>query len=1258
MHLLDKRFPRLNLPARGAPRTAYAVLLFAALSILAPALCRAAQDERFPQTPAEFLVNKDNALLQSAVRQDSATLRELEAAASTHGGFKDAADLTDHAVALLALGRTKDARDQLIQATERTRGDALLTRRINLVSFFVSLRDRSFAEAASRLKDACSTQDDADSVVCAHLAARVASLSGDRETALAAIRQLHQRTGIVTFPDHFFPNNASWDAVRVSDYVVMKSFDEPLWDVYHQDWQRATVRSNYISKYDVTSSRSFEDAWQSLDKLVKFEFELGNFDAALGWLKEFEVGALSHDWQLPIERTGYAARAYFGMGRQAEAEEALAGTEQWLRDTFKQPTEFYFASLDFVATFDVPGLEALAIPRLRKIWDTASKQKAVDARLAAFEAGITLLADYERTADLTAFEQMRQAILPLAGALQGQIPDRWPGRRFDLTWVELRTAQAILNYDARPERLMASAERLEQALLVLKRKIDLTRYANLQEAKDAKDRIAAADSKVNKTDREIVAASDLEYELIPLLARLYMRLKLWDKAAPLLESSYYLTMREFVCGRPREQVAITIELLQVALERKNEADIKNWDGETRACLLAWDNKSPQLAWLLAWDARRYATNGNLYAAEFALARAIFIQRQMDRPRDRQLAAYLEQYADLLNEEGDAPHALELMKSAAEIVTAIDQARWSADEKAIVEAQIAHYADLATNLNALPARNSLLEAGFQLSQYWLNNDAGRAVEALARRNKLGNEKLSALIQQRDQLYYQSELLDHQFATVLGTTDARTVLQRRQNIAARERSVDGAIRTIDDAIAAQNTLLAPQILTITEAQALIGKDQVLIYFVVGSNEIIRWTLSRSQVAVKHLAITRQHLSAMLARIRCSVDSSAWTLDDARHLRSCADREPLTDYSNFDVLDLPFDLATASQLFDALFDTNPTSRSASEWTIIPSGELASLSFAVLATSLPPPKSDRNIDLDKVGWLGRQYALSTVPSVASLRDFKHQPSKAVRAYIGFGNPALLREDSFPELQSCGDKQETFCSARSMPKSTSSGKNNLHQATFPPLPQTACEICAIGAYFRKDGQGQDSKIVLGAGMTRAAVKALGAPRAGDGRSELQDYRVVHFATHGLMTGEIANEEPGLVMSAARADVRPVATNILTAGDIADLRLDAEWVILSACNTAAGRERGGEAFSGLARAFLYAGARSVLVSHWSVSTNAALRISTSAMRALVFDPDLSRAQALQSAINNILSEGRAERDAVKLHPAYWGPFAIVGAIRE
>ena len=106
---------------------------------------------------------------------------------------------------------------------------------------------------------------------------------------------------------------------------------------------------------------------------------------------------------------------------------------------------------------------------------------------------------------------------------------------------------------------------------------------------------------------------------------------------------------------------------------------------------------------------------------------------------------------------------------------------------------------------------------------------------------------------------------------------------------------------------------------------------------------------------------------------------------------------------------------------------------------------------------------------------------------------------------------------------------------------------------------------------------------------------------DLSDYRVLAFATHGLVSGELSGlGEPALVFTPPETGTE-ADDGLLTASEIATLELDADWVILSACNTAAADGTpGAEGLSGMAKAFFYAGARALLVSHWAVNSEAAV----------------------------------------------------------
>jgi CHAT domain-containing protein len=155
----------------------------------------------------------------------------------------------------------------------------------------------------------------------------------------------------------------------------------------------------------------------------------------------------------------------------------------------------------------------------------------------------------------------------------------------------------------------------------------------------------------------------------------------------------------------------------------------------------------------------------------------------------------------------------------------------------------------------------------------------------------------------------------------------------------------------------------------------------------------------------------------------------------------------------------------------------------------------------------------------------------------------------------------------------------------------------------------------------------------------------------LADYRVVYFATHGLVAGDIKGlAEPSLALTIP-PQPSDLDDGLLTASEVAQLKLNADWVVLSACNTAAGDKPGAEALSGLARAFFYAGARALLVSHWSVASDAATRLTTTTFDIMSSNPTIGRAEALRRAMLAYMSDQAHPRNA---YPAVWGPFSVVG----
>jgi CHAT domain-containing protein len=261
----------------------------------------------------------------------------------------------------------------------------------------------------------------------------------------------------------------------------------------------------------------------------------------------------------------------------------------------------------------------------------------------------------------------------------------------------------------------------------------------------------------------------------------------------------------------------------------------------------------------------------------------------------------------------------------------------------------------------------------------------------------------------------------------------------------------------------------------------------------------------------------------------------------------------------------------------------------------------------------------------------------------------------IGFGNPLLDGPDAryaglaklAREKQRCPEPGLRVATARPVLRSgvptvaTGGGLASLtHLRMQTPLPETADELCAVA----RDLKALPGGVRLGVEATEREVKRLSAS------GELAQYRMVHFATHGALAGELSGtHEPGLILTPPDA-ASEEDDGYLSASEIASLKLDADWVILSACNTAAAAATSAEALSGLARAFIYAQARALLVSHWAVDSDAAVKLVTGAVRAIARDRRVGRAEALRRAMLTLIDRGSPHQ----AHPAYWAPFVVVG----
>ena len=298
-------------------------------------------------------------------------------------------------------------------------------------------------------------------------------------------------------------------------------------------------------------------------------------------------------------------------------------------------------------------------------------------------------------------------------------------------------------------------------------------------------------------------------------------------------------------------------------------------------------------------------------------------------------------------------------------------------------------------------------------------------------------------------------------------------------------------------------------------------------------------------------------------------------------------------------------------------------------------------------------------VPWLARTHAVTMVPSAAALQTLRAlPPGKATRdKLIGFGDPLFSTEQAqarAPIVLANAGTTTTVApttTTRGLPLERRSsprleGVNSAELAMLPPLPDTAEELKAIAAALGADPA---TSLNLGRDANVQRVKSL----------DLSSFKVVAFATHGLVPGELDGlTQPALALSAPEVS-GTAGDGLLTMGEILTLKLDADWVVLSACNTAAGAGEGAEAASGLGRAFFYAGTRAILVTNWSVDSASARALVSEIFRRQTADPTLSRSEALRQAMMSLLDgpgvlDGAGKPLFTYGHPLFWAPYSIIG----
>jgi CHAT domain-containing protein len=317
-------------------------------------------------------------------------------------------------------------------------------------------------------------------------------------------------------------------------------------------------------------------------------------------------------------------------------------------------------------------------------------------------------------------------------------------------------------------------------------------------------------------------------------------------------------------------------------------------------------------------------------------------------------------------------------------------------------------------------------------------------------------------------------------------------------------------------------------------------------------------------------------------------------------------------------PFDIGASNTLYQAIFtpDVAALTAKAKLLTVSSDDLLSALPFSLLATRPAESVADAH-------WLIEDKAIAVAPSIAAMESPEGKDRNPKGGFVGIGAPSLSGSapvTAGPSYFAAGETR--YDRLRSM----------------PPLPQARIELTNMARLW---GRRPGTRLLMRDDATEAALRAL----------DLTHLSVLAFATYGLVAGEFdAVSEPALVLTPRpSADAPAEDDGLLTASEAALLNIDADWIILSACNTAAGDRPSAAGYTGLARAFLFAGGRRVMASHWPVRDDVSARLMLATVRGAARGKD--PAEALRQAMLALMRDPSVKGAR---NPAVWAPFMLVG----
>ena len=540
-----------------------------------------------------------------------------------------------------------------------------------------------------------------------------------------------------------------------------------------------------------------------------------------------------------------------------------------------------------------------------------------------------------------------------------------------------------------------------------------------------------------------------------------------------------------------------------------------------------------------------------------------------------------------------------------------------------------------------------EGAFEAAQWTFRTDAAVALDRLAARVGAGGGALGDLEQELQRLTGSLRAVDQALSGTFEGSESGPQSTERRNLHAQsdrlQVRIHATLEEIQTRFPSYSELVRPQAYSFAAVQALLQPDEALLLIVNSDDASYLFAISRDRYDwFRSPDLPRSEVELAVKRLRASLAASPGEVPGQSDENRAASQ---------------FDRQLAYRLYRGLIEpARDIIRGKTTLFTISAGALASLPLNVLVTEAPSGSDEDPNALATTKWLSDQYVLASLPAVSSLvalrcllREPRQRSSGCAALSVGMSEtPRAVSGGSWVAAAGAPELQGSAVALRRGAGAASDIYQKGHQLADPEylrrryarLPGARAELEQLRILY-----GARAHLLLGAAATERAVKNDQVFRSAP---------YIVFATHTVLAVRAASQgEPGLIFTPpvpGRED--ETDDGFLSASEVATMQFNAQLIILSSCNTASSEDGfSGEGLSGLARSFFFAGARSLLVSHWEVNDRGTSLLMAALFRSLEEGHDRNRGQALQSAMQTLRTDPRFA------NPRYWAAFTLVGDVQ-